>query len=109
MPKMTRLKELEKFQGKWSASLKDISLSFNGTRVVINESVTSEVKIAPTKNPAEIDFTPDTGPTKGMTAKRHYKLDGDTVTFCHGPEGGARPRAFKSTADFILSVYKRMK
>lgn len=34
---------------------------------------------------------------------------GETLTICHGPEGGARPAEFKSTADFILSVYKRVK
>jgi uncharacterized protein (TIGR03067 family) len=117
-------KELEKLQGKWDCvsvvmdgkelektRIKGLSVVFKGTKAIINEKspieVTAEVTIDPTKKPAEIDFRFDIDSVKGGAQKGIYKLVGDMLTVCSGPQGGARPTEFKSTANFTLSVYKR--
>ena len=120
-------KALEKLQGEWvlvsavrkgraldERDIKDTtSLVFQGAKVTVRflggDAGTAAIKLDPGKRPAQIDVTPDVGPNKGLIHKGIYKIEGDTLTLCHGVGGGPRPSEFKSTAarPFLLHVYKR--
>jgi uncharacterized protein (TIGR03067 family) len=60
-----------------------------------------------------IDYKITEGDHKGKVQKGIYKLDGDTLTICLGPEGvDARPEAFKTSdkkPEFVLFTLKRKK
>ena len=62
------------------------------------------VRIDPTKNPKEVDYTFADGPDAGKVLKAIYKLDGDTFTDCFGAAGADRPTAFESTKENGLYV-----
>ncbi len=68
--------------------------------------------IDPTKTPREVDSTYVNGPARDKTAKGIYKIDGDTITYCHADPGRERPKAFdpgKDGSGLTLIVLKRQK
>jgi uncharacterized protein (TIGR03067 family) len=74
------------------------------------ESIPSDVKIDPSKSPAQIDIIDDS-PDKSI-AKGIYKLEGDTLTVFIAEYGkGKRPEKFESKPGkgTELYVYKRAK
>jgi uncharacterized protein (TIGR03067 family) len=119
---------LEKLQGEWimvsavvegreldKLDIKDWSIVFKATKYIHREGGveggTAEVKLDPSKKPAEIDRTLEAGGDKGKVIKGIYQLEGDRLILCQGGAGGPRPPEFKSTADYpsVLSVFKRAK
>ncbi|MFO0844671.1 MAG: TIGR03067 domain-containing protein [Gemmataceae bacterium] len=67
------------------------------------------LKLDATKDPRQIDMTPDGG--KAGTILGIYKIDGDTLTICYAPPKGKRPEAFESKegTGVTLSVWVREK
>jgi uncharacterized protein (TIGR03067 family) len=65
-----------------------------------------KIKVAPSKMPAEIDYTSD-----GLTAKGIYKIEDNTLSICFASPGLDRPNKFESSKDpeWILMVLKRAK
>ena len=65
--------------------------------------------IDPSAKPKTIDYKTIEGPTAGRTLLGIYELDGDTVKFCFGAPGGARPAEFVSKPGDrrTLTVWKR--
>jgi uncharacterized protein (TIGR03067 family) len=63
------------------------------------------------KKPRELNAKNTEGPTKGVTLKGIYELDGDDLKICWGIKGGPRPTAFSTSAGSgrRLFVLKREK
>ena len=67
------------------------------------------VRMDPSKNPKEIDYTVSVGPHKGKVQKGIYKFEGDTFTDCCAPPGDDRPTEFKSTNENGFEIMKFQK
>src|SRR5262249_3090677 len=71
------------------------------------------LRLAPTRQPREIDLAPLTGKNKGKAVyKGIYKLENDTLTIRYAPAGGARPTNFQDPdqdAQHRVMVMKRLK
>jgi uncharacterized protein (TIGR03067 family) len=67
--------------------------------------------IDPSRKPKTIDYEMIDGPTKGKRQLGIYELEGDTVKFCFGSPGSARPPDFTSKQGDgrTLSAWKRKK
>ena len=60
--------------------------------------------VAPSTMPVEFDLENGDEPNLGI-----YEIDGDSLTFCYGENGKARPERFESTEDYpsFLLVLRR--
>jgi uncharacterized protein (TIGR03067 family) len=121
-------KELEKFQGRWTTisrvddgkaateeETKNHLINIKGDHVTVlnkdKEVATARLTPDPNKNPAEYEFTYESGPNKGKTRKGIYKLEGDILTTCLAAAGKERPKEFASKpgSGATLFVQKREK
>src|SRR5262249_19008942 len=106
-------KELEKFEGTWKvtkleaegeqlppAAREKLEFVFKGDKVVIKggkKDEEGEVKLNPSKKPAEITFVPKTGADAGKNQVGIYKFEGKSLVFCIAVKlDGERPSDFKS-------------
>jgi uncharacterized protein (TIGR03067 family) len=68
-------------------------------------------KLAPARNPKELDLTFLEGRDKGKTSPAIYKLEGDTLTLCGTDAGQPRPTEFKTRpgGKETFMVFQRVK
>jgi uncharacterized protein (TIGR03067 family) len=118
----------ERFQGVWTydsveiegvksqpESIRSIQARFVGDEVTIvnNDVVLGKgvQKLDPAKSPKELEVAYTDGPNKGKTFVGIYKIDGDTLTACFGPDDKTRPKDFTSTpgSNLRVVVLKRAK
>jgi RNA polymerase sigma factor (sigma-70 family) len=80
-------------------------IEFKGDTVLARHK--ADYKIDPTKNPKELDITPQEGPEneKGKTFRCIYRLKGDELTLCMSlmPDGD-RPTSFTPQPGVLISV-----
>jgi RNA polymerase sigma factor (sigma-70 family) len=118
--------EQAKLQGTWvavsaerggqkapAAQIKSFTVVIKGDRITFNpdtENRVSTFELDPSKDPKEIDLTPQDGPRKGRTSPGIYSLEGDVLKLCSdNGDGQDRPRAFatqEGTNLFVL-ILKR--
>lgn len=58
----------------------------------------TRIELDPTAEPKTIDVLPDGGPNRGRRTPGIYRFEGDSLTICMAPPGGARPDAFEAQA-----------
>jgi uncharacterized protein (TIGR03067 family) len=104
--------ELKKWQGYWET--KDgVWMKFTGERW--SSGTPTFGPVAGTFQVQEIrgklalaDLLVDEGPTKGLTCKAIFRLDGDTLHYC-GTYRGERPTTFKTVESGYSGSFKRVK
>jgi uncharacterized protein (TIGR03067 family) len=116
------------FEGGWKVSsavlgsieisedkFEDFTVVFESCELTVlskgTEVLKGQITADPSTKPAEIDFTPDGGPHKGMTFKGIYEVDVDTLAICMDSNGkGIRPTEFTAKAGSarLLLVLKRL-
>ena len=120
--------DLARLQGEWSmvsgvadgfavpdAMLANSKRTCAGdvTTVIVGGQLLMKARFTldPSKTPKAIDYAMLEGITQGKTQLGIYELDGDTVKFCFGEPGAARPAEFgsKSGDRRTSSVWKRAK
>ena len=120
--------DLASLQGEWTmvsgvadgyavpdAMLRDSKRTCEGnvTTVIVGGQLIMKARFTldPSKTPKTVDYQVIDGPTKGKQHLGIYELDGDTVKYCFGEPGGARPTEFGSQPGDrrTSSVWKRAK
>jgi uncharacterized protein (TIGR03067 family) len=100
-----------RFQGTWriveqgnfgQTNKQDTGQMVNvaGDRFSFSNNIRYTMKLAPTREPREIDLVglPDDPNTKNAKFKGIYRLEGDTLTIHFALNAGERPTDFKGTA-----------
>jgi uncharacterized protein (TIGR03067 family) len=125
-PAQDAKKELAALQGKWKATkieiegkeipadeLGKLKISVQGDKFIAhkenNEQDKNLIKLDPAKKPKQIDLTPQSGPSEGMTLQGIYALEGDTFKMCLGLPGTSRPDAFAGGDMRVLITLQRVK
>jgi uncharacterized protein (TIGR03067 family) len=110
--KVASIKESEKDKAPPDEVVKSLGVNITGDLMKLTmkkdgkeEQVMSfKLKLDPSKNPKQIDFLHEEGPTKGKSDLGIYKIEGNTVTFCNEDAGKPRPTAFATKAGTTTSV-----
>src|SRR5262249_26079164 len=108
----------DKIQGKWKIdsgtrggqpideSRKGTIVAFDGNKMTMTfmrdgqeQKLEMTFKLDPSAKPRAIDVDINGKPGLGI-----YKLEGDTLTICHGEEGDARPTEFVSKEGSKIAV-----
>jgi uncharacterized protein (TIGR03067 family) len=116
-------KHLKKLQGSWMVvamevkgvklpedKLKDVDIKLVVKDGKYAQHVLGQVqeegtfKLDPSKKPAAIDFSIQSGKDKGKTQHGIYEIKGDTWRICVGQPGSKRPTAFTSEGDDETAV-----
>ncbi len=85
---------------------KNFSITIIGDKMTLSAKVTWVLRLAPTREPREVDLTVVAGTTsKSKVYKGIYKLEGDTFTI-HYTLTGDRPKNFTDGADNKVRVMK---
>ena len=118
-------KDAKSLLGTWNATLwqtsdttlinpADIPLSVVITKDTLTmddgkNAKASKYKLDLTKNPIEIDMTPEEGKKKGQTFKGICEVQDGTFRLCMNPRDGERPSKFevKKDQNFVLIEFKR--
>lgn len=124
-------KEFKKLQGTWvmvsgeqdgakiaDEHIKKSKITWKGKEVFVDtphqskETIRGTVKIDPTRQPREMEWTRSAGPGEGKTMRAIYEfIDDDHYRVCFAPPEKVRPKEFstKPGSGHMLHVWKRMK
>ena len=85
-----------------ASNVTSMKRALSGNKLTVTMSgqlyFSATIELDPAKSPRTIDYHMTGGPTSGAIQRGIYLFAGDTVRFCFGAPGAARPSEFKTVA-----------